>query len=193
MTTPAYKNVRFSPAWAPDSVKQVTGLIHLNKWLEDHLPSQSGMRMVELGSLTGESASIFAAFPIWSSIVCVDIWAVEPVFTLFKSRLADDIATGRVAFHRMLSALAGDDEHFSSVCPGGPPHFVYIDACHDYEAVALDLRIWYPRLAAGGVIGGHDYSAASWPGVKRAVDEFKAEHELTIARFEDGSYILHKP
>lgn len=47
---------------------------------------------------------------------------------------------------------------------------VFIDACHEYESVRLDLEIWVPKLRVGGLICGHDYHE-SWPGVVQAVDE----------------------
>lgn len=49
--------------------------------------------------------------------------------------------------------------------------FVFIDASHDYDNVMADLKSWYPKVREGGMIGGDDYTD-SWPGVKRAVDEF---------------------
>lgn len=50
--------------------------------------------------------------------------------------------------------------------------FVYIDADHSYEGISMDLRTWFPKVREGGVIGGHDYAQAGFPGIKRAVDRF---------------------
>jgi hypothetical protein len=69
--------------------------------------------------------------------------------------------------------------------------FIYIDGDHSFEAVSIDLAIWYPKLKHGGFFSGHDYllgtkgrSAAKrirhgnkWVGskryqVKEAVDAF---------------------
>ena len=50
--------------------------------------------------------------------------------------------------------------------------FVYIDADHSYEGVARDLGLWFMKVKDGGIIGGHDYDHSSFPGVKKAVDEF---------------------
>jgi hypothetical protein len=49
--------------------------------------------------------------------------------------------------------------------------FVYIDALHTYEGVRDDLKTWFPKVRIGGIIGGHDYGHANFPGVKKAVDE----------------------
>ncbi|NBX26131.1 MAG: class I SAM-dependent methyltransferase, partial [Planctomycetes bacterium] len=48
---------------------------------------------------------------------------------------------------------------------------VFIDAAHEFAAVAADLEAWYPKVKRGGWFCGHDYSIA-WPGVVRAVDRF---------------------
>lgn len=45
--------------------------------------------------------------------------------------------------------------------------FVYLDAKHDFDSVAQDFSLWYPRVKKGGIIGGHDYSIE---GVKMVVD-----------------------
>jgi predicted O-methyltransferase YrrM len=48
---------------------------------------------------------------------------------------------------------------------------VFIDASHDYNSVANDIRAWQGLLRSGGMLAGHDYCPERWPGVKRAVDE----------------------
>ena len=35
--------------------------------------------------------------------------------------------------------------------------FVYVDACHQQEAVAADIKAWWPKIIPGGVLAGHDY------------------------------------
>ncbi len=49
--------------------------------------------------------------------------------------------------------------------------FVYIDANHSYECVKEDIEAWYPKVRAGGVIGGHDFTV-DYQGVIYAVVEF---------------------
>lgn len=62
--------------------------------------------------------------------------------------------------------------------------FCFIDACHMYEAVAADIRLWEPKVRPGGVMSGHDYDGRMdrkgvW-GVKRAVDEWAAERGYEV-------------
>lgn len=47
---------------------------------------------------------------------------------------------------------------------------VFIDALHDYESVKQDIELWWPLVAPGGYLSGHDYNH-KWPGVMRAVAE----------------------
>jgi hypothetical protein len=55
------------------------------------------------------------------------------------------------------------DEHFD---------YVYIDGDHTEEAVAKDLRLWYPKVKKGGMLGGHD---SNMPEVINALVGFKKE------------------
>jgi len=38
----------------------------------------------------------------------------------------------------------------------GSLDFVYVDANHSFEHVTEDLKLWWPKLAAGGLMGLHD-------------------------------------
>merc|ERR1712061_735008 len=40
----------------------------------------------------------------------------------------------------------------------GSLDFVYLDARHDRQGVLEDLSAYWPKLRAGGVIAGHDYT-----------------------------------
>ena len=81
-----------------------------------------------------------------------------------------DFASDRRCVLRLTSEKA------SKIINDGSLDFVFIDALHDYENVALDIRLWFPKVKAGGLISGHDYNGrldrSGAGGVKRAVDEF---------------------
>lgn len=57
--------------------------------------------------------------------------------------------------------------------------FVYIDANHSYESTKNDIMYWYPKVRAGGVLGGHDFSP-HFPGVAKAVLEFIERNKLKL-------------
>ncbi len=70
--------------------------------------------------------------------------------------------------------------------------FVYIDAQHHYEAARNDLTCWTPRIKPGGILAGHDYLDELRPqgqyGVKRAVDEWAAAHQLPVWVSEEPDF-----
>jgi hypothetical protein len=56
---------------------------------------------------------------------------------------------------------------------------IYIDAGHQEDEVALDLRRYWPLLRPGGYMIGDDYTD-HWVGVRRAVVKFCAETDLRL-------------
>lgn len=52
--------------------------------------------------------------------------------------------------------------------------FAFIDADHTEQAVADDIKAWWPLVKVGGILCGHDYSPRirCHRGVIRAVDKF---------------------
>ena len=58
--------------------------------------------------------------------------------------------------------------------------WIYLDACHLYEAVKTDLLSWWPKIKPGGLMSGHDYCVNSWIDTRHAVDDFLAERELKL-------------
>ena len=79
---------------------------------------------------------------------------------------------GRAVIMRMFSVEA------ARLIADGVLDYVYIDAKHTYAAVTEDLEAWWPKVRAGGIISGHDYTVDAPPregnvfGVKPAVDDF---------------------
>lgn len=97
---------------------------------------------------------------------------------------------GRYALLPMMSTEA------ARRCPDASLDFVYLDANHDWDAVAADLRAWAPKVKPGGVLAGHDYMMRDEPhqaiGVKGAVDEFVAARglELHVTQEEVPSWLV---
>lgn len=57
--------------------------------------------------------------------------------------------------------------------------FVFIDGSHDYESVKADIKVWYPKIKMGALIGGHDYGNQILTGADQAVRErFGSDFEL---------------
>lgn len=53
---------------------------------------------------------------------------------------------------------------------------VFVDACHETEAVMADIRAWAPKIRTGGLMTGHDIDMAS---VAEAVDRMVAGGRIT--------------
>ncbi len=72
---------------------------------------------------------------------------------------------------------------------------IHIDAGHDYVAVSKDLESWWLLLRPGGVLIADDYfddENKAWPQVKQAVDDFVANHKVSL-RHERGKAWIDKP
>lgn len=69
----------------------------------------------------------------------------------------------------IVEVIVGNSTEAHSAFQDSSLGMVFIDADHSYEGVAADIRNFLPKVAKGGLIGGHDYTEAS--GVRRAVSE----------------------
>ena len=92
-------------------------------------------------------------------------------------------AQDRVMLHRGQSAAEAGEFSDRSL------DFVFIDADHSYEGCKTDIVAWLTKVKPGGWIGGHDYGhrlerSGKW-GVKRAVDEAAAKHNLIVETGQD--------
>lgn len=54
---------------------------------------------------------------------------------------------------------------------------IFIDGDHSYEAVALDLLKWHPKVRRGGTLAGHDFTLLD---VARAVRSFALQWNATL-------------
>jgi hypothetical protein len=137
---------------------------------------------VEIGSWVGDSATTIANThkDLW--MTCVDTFkgsGSDQTHLLFKDLVKttgdDDILfntfcdnvesyKGRIAPYRATSAEAAEVfEDFSL-------DFAYIDAGHNYEECLEDIKLWLPKIKAGGLIFGHDH-CEHFPGVIKACKE----------------------
>jgi hypothetical protein len=155
------------------------------------------VRAVEVGTDRGIFAEEFLDRWRGEILLCVDPWAPYPAMPY--DRLPDlGMAVQRLtrfgARVRLLRAEStacaqaiGDEYH---------PGFVYIDGDHCYESVRADLAAWWPQVAPGGILAGHDYMPEH-VGVRRAVDEFRDQHRLAVhtteALAEYRSWWVAKP
>ena len=162
--------------------------------------AKPGDRICEIGVFLGEFARVLASTQP-SLLVLVDPWAgmcssgdadgnnVQDVFlpNAYKSVLewTRPLPFVDVVRSKSWEALNLYKEGFD---------IIYVDGDHSYEGVRADLEMAYWCIKDGGYICGHDYEMNPAKakhhyefGVKRAVDEFCAQHGLEIcAKGEDG-------
>ncbi len=95
---------------------------------------------------------------------------------------SDEIKSKKVVIHKKYSYSAikkFPDKYFD---------FIYIDACHLYDAVKCDLRDYLPKLKETGLMCGHDYVNVNNFGVIQAVDEFVIENDFDFFILNEGQH-----
>uniref|UniRef100_A0A914BXB6 Class I SAM-dependent methyltransferase n=1 Tax=Acrobeloides nanus TaxID=290746 RepID=A0A914BXB6_9BILA len=70
-------------------------------------------------------------------------------------------------------------------------HIIFIDADHDYKPILRDIETFYPLLKKNGIIYGDD-NVDSWPGVIKAVHQYKDYKGDKIKFWQKGNYWLFK-
>ena len=126
------------------------------------------LRGVEVGVERGAYSEVLLRENIGLTLTCVDAWTafdgyrdhvrqgkLDRFYVETQQRLAP--YKNRVQFVRKFSVDAAKD--FAD----GSLDFAYIDANHDFQSLTADLAAWSPKVRAGGIIAGHDYSPHRWP------------------------------
>ena len=68
---------------------------------------------------------------------------------------------------------------------------VYLDANHSYLHLTKELEVWWPKVAQGGILCGHDFQVGiardrkTWFGVARAVADFTIKNNLACLHTSD--------
>ncbi len=193
-----YNWQKIDPQYLPQTIKGKNGTALWEH--RSHFPFVLGALGLEgLGVEIGVQYGLFAAEILkhWpGELLCVDSWKHIPgqkdtanvsdeehqrIYELAYKRLSN---YGRVMLKRETS-----EEFLAKPHPHEWWDFVYLDADHSYEAVKEQLTRCIFLVKRGGVIAGHDYldgeHANTQFGVKRAVDEWAAENDLTVLVTKD--------
>jgi cephalosporin hydroxylase len=147
--------------------------------LYEQLPA--GSRVAELGVWQGRSLCSVADVIVRKNLQvhAVDTFRGTPgeldivhdcdgkLRQTFESNLVRFGISNHVIIH------AGSTELIAKEMDAGSLQLVFIDADHSYERMIADIKAWLPKVRAGGVLCGHDYSHSGHAhvGVKQAVDE----------------------
>jgi hypothetical protein len=132
--------------------------------------AQDGAVFVEVGSWLGQSAvgmgQAIKAMQKDIRFYTVDHGFGSPTDTLLMQYLTQigGCSTGylcvnldKAQVRDTVVPLATDSTLAAKLFPDNSVDFVYIDAEHSREALLRDLRLWWPKVKPGGIIGGHDY------------------------------------
>ena len=136
---------------------------------------------LEIGSFNGESATLLLGFP-----QLVHITLVEQ--SQEKCKYLEAKFSKPIAAHRLTVINATSQQFVKAVPNCYAVDVVYIDADHSYESVSSDIRALAP-LCVGTFVCGHDYHTG-FPGVVRAVDEFRAFKQTNLRTFSDSSWCV---
>jgi predicted O-methyltransferase YrrM len=140
----------------------------------------SGSRVVEIGTYTGRSASVYLQLQkdLNLDIHLIDFLYWNPkhaVRSFWDDLVVDHFNDIPFTYHKMLSDLAASTWTL-------PIDFLYIDGWHDSPQVDSDFGNWTPRLNSGGVLALHD---SDYPGVAACIDKFiKGEKWELLSRAE---------
>ena len=161
---------------------------------------------IEIGVARGINAK--QILDTWSGyLYLVDPWQhidkyedIANVSDLEQETIFRDTVKLLTPYFRRVTILRRFSKDAVSEFPDEFFDFIYIDADHSYEAIKLDISIWWPKLKKGGLMGGHDYVDGDLPegkfGVKSAVDEFlnglNNPPQLTVTDEHWPSWFFHK-
>ena len=136
-----------------------------------------GSLIVEVGCFRGRSMASISDLIKSKRLrsVCIDLWDTGRLD--FPGHPHPEFFDGMLMDFKKVMNLFGLEPLL--VCGTSPqvapwlkeaPALVFIDANHAYEWALKDIDIWWPLLAPGGVLCGHDYWDSE-PGVIKAVNE----------------------
>lgn len=147
-----------------------------------------GRMVLELGSYKGGSAVLMARAGA-RMVHSVDWHTGDPHLRYYQDTLA-------TMWHNLMAAdvrrqVVLHVGRFQDVLPLFRPQsfeLIFVDGCHDYDAVKRDLEMVLPLLCPSGVLACHDYGR--WgvrPAVQEAckqlgVKEIELVHSLAILR-----------
>ena len=154
---------------------------------------------VEVGVKEGKYSA--AILEVWNGklLVSVDPWLEAPadeyldIANVSQDRQETFLATTRERLAPFgdrsdIWRMTGDEA--AEQIEDGALDFVYLDARHDYESVKSDIAVWFPKVAPGGIISGHDYIDGDLPegvfGVRSAVDEFFGPRGIPVGVATDS-------
>ncbi len=122
----------------------------------DLLKTQAG---AEIGVFDGGTSwYLLRSFP-QLRLFGVDPYLAYPEYDQSRMRQAEQTAVDRLAqFGERSIRIKESSVSAAKAIPEECLDFVFVDGDHTYDAVVEDIKAWYPKVHAGGLFCGHDYS-----------------------------------
>lgn len=167
------------------------GKLHLHKVISDKISEYEDIKWIEIGVRWGRNAKfVLNNFDI-TKIHLIDPYCELPYLTHifdaksvqgYKSKAKLDLGPfeDKCVWYQDYSQNVVDEFEDESI------DIIYIDGDHSYEAVLIDLTLFYPKIKEGGLIIGDDYNEG---GVKQAIEEYALENDIEyeISNSGDGT------
>lgn len=126
------------------------------------LSSTRSNKVVELGSHCGWWAYRCLRQLPQATVYCVDLWNGPKVWQAWRRNL-------RQWFPERVIPLRMRTSEASELFPESSLDLVFVDADHHEASVYEDLSLWWPKVAPGGILAGHDWEGKWGPQVRAAV------------------------
>lgn len=181
-----------APAWLLKIVTEQAIMFPADLWMLWVLSQvHPAKNIIEIGSYRGASMLWLAWANQAEHIVCIDPWVSSPI-TEGAPELIDDIFAAyelnvRLALDRFrtrTTTVRDRSENVSTAILDGWADMVFIDGDHTKEAVRHDLHLYWPKVRAGGIMTGHDYSDLTvhpdHRGIVEAVNEWDEEYKTAL-------------
>lgn len=147
------------------------------------------LRMLEIGSYRGESATIIMATCLVESLTCVDAWENgydEVDVASYLTPMTDiekqfDCAVA--SFTDKVFKVKAKSSDAVNMFMDGYFDVVYIDGIHTYEGCKADIQNYIGKVVKGGFLAGHDYP---YPSIVKAIQD---TIQTIDQQFADSSWI----
>lgn len=191
-----------------DVVEFLGGLPSRRELWETFLSVQHTRVMAEVGVWKGDfAADVLKAAPQVEIYYMIDPWANLPDWNKpfnVRPEVFDEIyremdAKTAFAAHKR-RILRGCTKDIVDTIPDGSLDFAYIDGDHTLRGITIDLIKMWPKIKAGGFIGGDDFTTTPWqhdvkfePTLVCPFSVYFAEAmNIPIAALEHGQFLIQK-
>lgn len=154
-----------------------------------------GAHIVNIGAGNGTSGLAFMEARPDLRVTTIDIQLESSPFGCLQGEEAVFRSAGFWGDPRH-QQIHGDSKVVGANWMQGPVDLVFVDGGHQYHEAKGDLDVWRPHIKPGGLLAVHDYAKGTenkpWPGVDRAVDEYRREHPQDTEIMRERTLIVFR-